>query len=238
MLGHRLRGVTVVRRTVPMIDAYAGELNQVWTNLINNAVDAMCGSGTLQVTTRVENGEVVIEIGDTGPGVPPPKVAARAFEAFDTTKDVGQGTAWVLTLRAASSWSVMAARSASTPGRARPYCASSFRFVSRSRGDGDQRRSPRALARPTSPSLAPSTRHSVTAVALKQAHGSHNQDRGPNRRMLRLLTIDRHRPRPTFFVTPLLYMWGVRREGRASPKDLRMRRGFCASREPALTVWR
>jgi signal transduction histidine kinase len=54
-----------------MIDAYAGELNQVWTNLINNAVDAMGGSGTLRVTTQAENGEVVIEIGDTGPGIPP-----------------------------------------------------------------------------------------------------------------------------------------------------------------------
>jgi signal transduction histidine kinase len=53
-----------------MIDAYAREQSQAWTNLINNAVDAMCGSGTLRVTTRVENGEVVIEIGDTGPGIP------------------------------------------------------------------------------------------------------------------------------------------------------------------------
>ena len=94
MLGHKLRGVTVVREygtDVPMIDAYAGELNQVWTNLIDNAVDAMGGSGTLRVATRVEDGEVVIEIGDTGPGMPP-EVAARAFEAFYTTKDVGQGT--------------------------------------------------------------------------------------------------------------------------------------------------
>ena len=94
MLGHRLRGVTVVRdygTEVPMIDAYAGELNQVWTNLIDNAVDAMGGTGTLRVTTRVEDGAVVVEIGDTGPGMPP-EVAARAFEAFFTTKDVGQGT--------------------------------------------------------------------------------------------------------------------------------------------------
>ena len=69
MLGHKLRGVTVVREygtDVPMIDAYAGELNQVWTNLIDNAVDAMDGSGTLRVATRVEEGEVVIEIGDNG----------------------------------------------------------------------------------------------------------------------------------------------------------------------------
>jgi signal transduction histidine kinase len=94
MLGHRLRGVTVVREygtEVPMIDAYAGELNQVWTNLIDNAVDAMGESGTLRVATRVEDGEVVIEIADTGPGMPP-DVVARAFEPFYTTKDVGKGT--------------------------------------------------------------------------------------------------------------------------------------------------
>jgi signal transduction histidine kinase len=94
MLGHQLRGVTVVRDygpDVPMIDAYAGELNQVWTNVIDNAVDAMGGSGTLRVTTRVDQAEIVIDIGDTGPGMPP-EVAARAFEPFYTTKDVGQGT--------------------------------------------------------------------------------------------------------------------------------------------------
>jgi signal transduction histidine kinase len=94
MLAHRLRSVTVVRdygTDVPMVDAYAGELNQVWTNLIDNAVDAMEGSGTLRVATRVEGGKVVIEIGDTGPGMPP-QVVARAFEAFYTTKDVGKGT--------------------------------------------------------------------------------------------------------------------------------------------------
>ena len=95
MLGHKLRdGVTVVRdygADVPRIDAYAGELNQVWTNLIDNAVDAMDGAGTLRVATRAEGDAVVVEISDTGPGMPPP-VAARAFEAFFTTKDVGKGT--------------------------------------------------------------------------------------------------------------------------------------------------
>jgi len=94
MLGHRLREVKVIREygaDVPMIDAYAGELNQVWTNVIDNAVDAMGGSGTLRVTTRVDAADVVIEVGDTGPGMPP-EVAARAFEAFYTTKDVGKGT--------------------------------------------------------------------------------------------------------------------------------------------------
>lgn len=94
MLGHKLRdGVTVVRdyAELPRIDAYAGELNQVWTNLIDNAVDAMDGRGTLRVTARVEEDMIVVEIGDTGPGIAP-DVAARAFEAFYTTKDVGKGT--------------------------------------------------------------------------------------------------------------------------------------------------
>jgi len=95
MLGHKLRdGVTVVRdygTDVPEIDAYAGELNQVWTNLIDNAIDAMHGTGTLRVTTRTEGSEVVVEIGDTGPGMSP-QVAARAFDPFYTTKDVGKGT--------------------------------------------------------------------------------------------------------------------------------------------------
>ena len=74
-----------------MIDAYAGELNQVWTNLIDNAVDAMGGSGTLRLTTRIAGGAVVIDVSDTGSGMPP-EVAARAFEAFYTTKEVGRGT--------------------------------------------------------------------------------------------------------------------------------------------------
>jgi signal transduction histidine kinase len=76
---------------VPPIEAYAGELNRVWTNLIDNAVDAMDGSGTLRLATRAEGDSVVVEVGDTGPGMPP-EVAGRAFEAFYTTKEVGKGT--------------------------------------------------------------------------------------------------------------------------------------------------
>jgi signal transduction histidine kinase len=93
MLGHKLRqGVTVVREygaDVPRIDAYAGELNQVWTNLIDNAVDAMDGAGTLRLTTRADGDSVVVEIGDTGPGMPP-QVAERAFEPFYTTREVAK----------------------------------------------------------------------------------------------------------------------------------------------------
>ena len=95
MLGHKLKGgVTVVRdysNDVPPIEAIAGELNQVWTNLIDNAVDAMGGTGTLRVSTSVNETSVVVEIGDTGPGMPQ-EVQARAFEPFYTTKDVGKGT--------------------------------------------------------------------------------------------------------------------------------------------------
>jgi signal transduction histidine kinase len=76
---------------MPRIEAAPGELNQVWTNLIDNAVDAMAGEGRLRISTRAEGDTVVVEIGDTGPGMPP-QVAARAFDAFYTTKDVGTGT--------------------------------------------------------------------------------------------------------------------------------------------------
>lgn len=102
MLGHKLAGVSVVReyRDPPELEAFPGELNQVWTNLIDNAVDAMDGDGTLTVRARGGDaavaGEdtdamVTVEIADTGPGMPA-DVVARAFEPFFTTKDVGKGT--------------------------------------------------------------------------------------------------------------------------------------------------
>ncbi len=95
MLGHRLGdGVTVVRdygAGVPPVEAHAGELNQVWTNLIDNAVEAMDGKGTLRLSTRAEGGDVVVEIADTGRGMPA-HVATRAFEPFFTTKETGKGT--------------------------------------------------------------------------------------------------------------------------------------------------
>ena len=95
MLGHKLPGgITVVRdygAAVPPIGAYPGELNQVWTTLIDNALDAMNGSGTLRLTTRAGQDGITVEVGDTGPGMSP-QVAARTFDAFYTTKDTGQGT--------------------------------------------------------------------------------------------------------------------------------------------------
>jgi signal transduction histidine kinase len=96
MLAHRLRpGITVVRdysSDVPHIQAMPRELNQVWTNLIGNAVDAMGGTGTLRVSTRTDGlGRVAVEITDDGPGMPR-EVQARAFDPFYTTKEVGKGT--------------------------------------------------------------------------------------------------------------------------------------------------
>ena len=94
MLGPKLRDrIAVVRdygAAIPRIQAYPGELNQVWTSLIDNALDAMNGAGTLRLATRVEEDDVVVEVGDTGPGMPP-QVASRAFDAFYTTKDTGKG---------------------------------------------------------------------------------------------------------------------------------------------------
>ncbi len=95
MLGYKLRGGVSVEREfgadVPLIEAYPGELNQVWTNLIDNAVDAMDGVGVLRLAARVDGDAIVVDVGDSGPGMPP-AVAARAFDAFFTTKDVGKGT--------------------------------------------------------------------------------------------------------------------------------------------------
>ena len=95
MLGEKLHdGITVVRDyadDMPQIEAIPGELNQVWTNLIDNAIDAMEGEGTLRVSTRTDGDHVVVEVADTGSGMSP-DVQARAFEPFFTTKDVGKGT--------------------------------------------------------------------------------------------------------------------------------------------------
>lgn len=95
MLGHKLRGgITVVRdyaTDLPQVEAIPGELNQVWTNLVDNAVDAMEGSGTLWITVRGTDSGVEVEVADDGPGVLE-DVAAHAFEPFFTTKEVGKGT--------------------------------------------------------------------------------------------------------------------------------------------------
>jgi signal transduction histidine kinase len=95
MLGGKIApGVTVVKdydHDLPKVPAYAGELNQVWTNLIVNALDAMAGEGTLTVRTRRDGDCASVEIADTGPGIPE-DLRPRVFEPFFTTKPVGQGT--------------------------------------------------------------------------------------------------------------------------------------------------
>jgi signal transduction histidine kinase len=95
MLNHKIgKGVTVVKdydRSLPQVPAHPAELNQVWTNLIDNAVQAMDGAGTLTVRTYREDDHVVVSVGDTGPGVPE-ELRKRVFEPFFTTKPVGQGT--------------------------------------------------------------------------------------------------------------------------------------------------
>jgi signal transduction histidine kinase len=94
MLGHKLKNVTLVRafdRSAPRILAYGSELNQVWTNLIDNAIDAVEGSGKLCVGTFVEDNQLVVEIVDDGRGIPQ-EIQSRIFEPFFTTKGVGSGT--------------------------------------------------------------------------------------------------------------------------------------------------
>lgn len=95
MLHYRLKyGISVVRqydRSLPRICAHGSELNQVWTNLIDNAIDAMNGHGELVVRTAAEFGRVLVEIRDSGQGIPE-DVRDHIFEPFFTTKPVGEGT--------------------------------------------------------------------------------------------------------------------------------------------------
>jgi signal transduction histidine kinase len=95
ILRHRLKRGIEIRRELaedlPEIEAYGSELNQVWTNLIDNAVDAMGGTGTLTLRAERRDDGVAVAICDTGPGIPE-SVRARLFEPFVTTKPPGSGT--------------------------------------------------------------------------------------------------------------------------------------------------
>jgi signal transduction histidine kinase len=95
MLGHKFGdGIRVVKdfdRTLPQIPARPAELNQVWTNLVDNALQAMDGQGTLTVRTARDGDRVLVEVCDTGPGVPA-ELRQRVFEPFFSTKPVGEGT--------------------------------------------------------------------------------------------------------------------------------------------------
>lgn len=95
MMQNRLKtGIEVhrsYREDLPHIEAFAGELNQVWTNILDNAIDAMDGNGVIEVTTDIDGDVVVVSLSDSGPGVPP-DIVDQIFDPFVTTKPPGEGT--------------------------------------------------------------------------------------------------------------------------------------------------
>ena len=90
-IGPKIKVVKDYDRSLPGLPGYASELNQVWTNMIDNAVSAMNGTGTLTIRTARDGDCALIEIGDTGPGIPA-DIKNRIFEPFFSTKPVGEGT--------------------------------------------------------------------------------------------------------------------------------------------------
>jgi signal transduction histidine kinase len=95
MLQHRLKTGIEVERSyaadLPEVEAYGSELNQVWTNIIDNAVDAMGGSGTIKIATSHSGDQVMVEIADNGPGIPS-EIIDEVFDPFVTSKAPGEGT--------------------------------------------------------------------------------------------------------------------------------------------------
>jgi signal transduction histidine kinase len=96
VLGHKLKHTSIklardYDRALPRLTVHGSELNQVWTNLLDNAIGALGEQGTITIRTRSDNGCAVVEISDDGPGVPE-DIRERIFEPFFTTKDVGAGT--------------------------------------------------------------------------------------------------------------------------------------------------
>jgi signal transduction histidine kinase len=95
ILNHKLKHGVAVRRDYDpgplLVNSFGSELNQVWTNIIDNAIDAMHGTGELRVRTHRDDAGVVVEIGDNGPGIPD-DVQPHIFEPFFTTKGIGEGT--------------------------------------------------------------------------------------------------------------------------------------------------
>jgi signal transduction histidine kinase len=95
VLGHRLKhtNIEIVRRydkDLPRLTVRGSELNQVWTNLLDNAIDALGEQGTITITTSREAGGARVDVADDGPAIPP-EIRDRVFDSFFTTKDVGQG---------------------------------------------------------------------------------------------------------------------------------------------------
>jgi predicted CoA-binding protein/anti-sigma regulatory factor (Ser/Thr protein kinase) len=95
IMQHKLKGGVTVKReysaNLPRIEAFASELNQVWTNIIDNAIDAMNGKGEIKIKTYQEDNQVIVEFTDNGPGIPE-EIQSRILEPFFTTKAPGQGT--------------------------------------------------------------------------------------------------------------------------------------------------
>jgi signal transduction histidine kinase len=97
ILGHKLKSNSIIvtreyDRTLPFISAYGSELNQVWINIIDNAIDAIGEQhGNIWLRTKQENNNIVVEISDNGPGIPQ-DIQSRIFEQFFTTKGIGKGT--------------------------------------------------------------------------------------------------------------------------------------------------
>jgi signal transduction histidine kinase len=96
VLAHKLKHTQIeverdYDRSLPRVTIYGSELNQVWTNLLDNAIDALGESGKITLRTRLDGECVVVDVADTGPGIAP-EARARVFEPFFTTKDVGRGT--------------------------------------------------------------------------------------------------------------------------------------------------
>jgi signal transduction histidine kinase len=104
-IGGGIRVVKEYDRSLPKIPAYPAELNQVWTNIIDNALGAMKGEGTLTLRTWRVDDQIRVEIGDTGPGIPA-DIKPRIFEPFFTTKPVGEGTGLGLDI----SWKIVVER--------------------------------------------------------------------------------------------------------------------------------
>ena len=96
VLGHKLKHTQIeierdYDRTLPPVTIHGSELNQVWTNLIDNAIDAVGERGTITVRTTRDGECILVDIADTGPGIPP-EARQHLFDPFFTTKDVGSGT--------------------------------------------------------------------------------------------------------------------------------------------------
>jgi signal transduction histidine kinase len=96
VLAHKLKHTQIeverdYDRNLPHVTIYGSELNQVWTNLLDNAIDALGESGTITLRTRRDGECIIVDVADTGPGIAP-EVRSRVFEPFFTTKDVGRGT--------------------------------------------------------------------------------------------------------------------------------------------------